>query len=448
VLRLSARWVLPIRGAPIPGGAVLVGDDGRIAAVGPNAAVPRPALAVARQLGPVALLPGLVNTHAHLELTGLRGLVRDPPFAEWVGTVRRLKDALQQRHFEASATWGVLEHFAAGITTIGDTGSSTEPARAMAELGARGVAYHEVFGPDPARLGESVSGLSHQLTVLDDCASERLRIGVSPHAPYTVSEPLLRAVADAALALSRPLAMHLAESREEDAFVRTGSGPFAEAHARRGIPVTARGVSPIAWALDNGLAALRPLLIHCVKASEADIARMAACGATVAHCPWSNAALGHGRANLAAMRAGGLAVGLGTDSVVAGGATDLFAEARYAALGGGGSLSPRDMLGLITGQGARALGVAGAGALSPGAWGDLTAVSLGRAPFGGGDAGTDPEAALAWSATAADVLATWVGGRCVYERGHWPGVDAAAARTAVAEAHRAALAALGAPRVS
>jgi 5-methylthioadenosine/S-adenosylhomocysteine deaminase len=359
--------------------------------------------------------------------------------------VRRLKEALTARHFAASAAWGVLEHFAAGITTIGDTGSSGAPARAMAELGARGVAFHEVFGPDPGQLDAAMSDLARMLSDLDAWASERVRIGLSPHAPYTVSEPLLRAVADAALTLGRPLAMHLAESREEDAFVRAGTGPFAEAHERRGIPVTARGLSPVAWALSNGLEAVRPLLIHCVKASDADLARMAACAATVAHCPWSNAALGHGRAGLAAMRRAGLAVGLGTDSVVAGNATDLFAEARYAAVGGG--LSPRDMLGLITGQSARALAVAGAGALSPGAWGDLTAVSLGRAALAG-CADDDPEAALAWSATAADVEATWVAGHCVYEHGHWPGVDTATIRCGLAEARQAALAALAAPRVS
>src|SRR5262245_60682667 len=93
-LRLRARWVVPVLAAPIADGAVLVGDDGRIAAVGPDADVPRPAGIAADDLGSAALLPGLVNTHTHLELTALRGLIRPRPFAAWVRTIRAVKEGL------------------------------------------------------------------------------------------------------------------------------------------------------------------------------------------------------------------------------------------------------------------------------------------------------------------------------------------------------------------
>ncbi len=433
-LRLSARWVLPVVRAPIPHGAVLVGEDGRIAAVGPDDAVPRPAGAASRDLGDVALLPGLVNAHAHLELTALRGLVRGLPFPEWIRTIRRIKDALSPAHYAASARWGVLEGFAAGITTVGDTGSSLAPAQAMADLGARGVAYHEVFGPDPARCAESVQALEEALARLTGCGSSRLRIGVSPHAPYTVSEPLLRAVAALARERGLPLAMHLAESREEHQLVTEGAGPFADALRRRGIAVEPRGRTPVGWALAAGLDAVPALLIHGVTAGAADFDAMAASGASVAHCPWSNAVLGHGRADLDGMRRHGVAVGLGTDSVAPGGRLDLFAEARLA--GAGRRLTPRELLALATHDAARALGVAGAGALEPGAHGDLAAVALPPAAF---SAPADVEAVVVWGAAAADVRATWVGGRPVYERGCWPDVDAAAERDALDAAHRAAV---------
>ncbi len=438
-LRVSARWVLPVSAEPIARGAVLVAPDGRIAAVGPDARVPRPRGRDDVALGDAALFPGLVNAHSHLELTALRGLVRGLPFFQWIQAVRAIKDALDAPAFRASARWGVLEGFAAGITTSGDTGSTLQPAAALAELGGRGVAYHEVYGPDPAGADAALSAACEALAVLERWRSERVTIGIAPHAPYTVSEELLRAVA--ALAERRDLktAMHAAESAEERSFVEAASGPFAEHLARRGIAVRPRGATTIVWLERTRFLTRRPLLIHCVTADAGDLERVRRAGAAVAHCPWSNAALGHGRADFARMRELGLAVGLGTDSVAAGGGLDLFGVARQAAVGSpaGRGLKPREMLALATAGGAAALGLEGLGTLAEGAWGDLAAVRLG----GPASAASDPEEAVAWNATAADVVLAAVAGRVVYLRGRWPGVEIgserAGYRAAAAVARRA-----------
>jgi len=432
-LRLSARWVVPVTTRPIAQGAVLVDATGRIAAVGEDASVPRPPDAATRDLGDVALLPGLVNTHTHLELMALRGLVTNPAFVRWIMNIRRIKEGIAPDSFRAAARWGVLESFAHGITTIGDTGSTGEPARAMADLGARGVAYHEVFGPDPAQCDTSRTMLEEALRALRPCESERVAIGVSPHAPYTVSEPLLAAVAALAEREQRRIAMHVGESAEEQLFVEEARGPFADHLRSRGIAVAAHGISPIAWALRGGLESLRPLLIHCVHGDQHDFDAAARCGASIAHCPWSNQLLGNGRAPFALMRASGVTVGLGTDSVAAGNSLDLFAELRLATMGS--ALTPNERLRLITSDAAEALGVGDAGRLAPGAWGDLCAISL-RAP--GFTAAHDIEAALTASAGAGDVSAVWVAGQLRYEDGTWPGVDAALERAAFAAAADAA----------
>jgi len=424
-LRLRARWVVPILAPPIANGALLTDAAGRIAALGPDEAVPAPPDADAHDLGDVALLPGLVNTHAHLDLTALRGLVQERPFPRWVATIRRFGQALPSSAFRAGARWGVLESFAHGITSIGDTGPTGEAARAMAELGARGVAYQEVFGPDPQQLDASLGQLEAALAELDRFASERVTIGVSPHAPYTVSDPLLAAVGALAHTQRRKIAMHVAESPEERAFVEEGSGPFADHLRGRGIRVIAHGVSPVAWALRGGLEPLEPLLIHCVQTDRHDLDAIARCGAAVAHCPWSNQALGVGRADLQLMRDRGVTVGLGTDSVAAGNTLDLFNELRLASMGA--SLSPNERLRLITSDAADALGLADAGRLAPGAWADLCAVSLEGPAFA---AAHDIEGALASASNAGHVRATWVAGRLVYEEGRWPGADAAAEQAA------------------
>lgn len=434
-LRVSARWVLPVSGAPIADGAVLVGAGGRIEAVGPDASVPRPPDARVVALGDAALLPGLVNAHCHLELTALRGQVRGFSFPDWLQAIRTIKHGLDAEAFRASARWGILEGFAAGITTYGDAGSSLQPAAALAELGGRGVAYHEVFGPDPAACPEVLAALESALAELEPCRSDRVTVGISPHAPYSVSDPLVRAMA--ALASERGLktAMHVAESREERALVEEGRGPFAEQLRSRGIAVAPRGRSTMDWLEGAGLLACRPLLIHCVTAGLRDFESAHRYGATVAHCPWSNAVLGHGRADLPAMRRAGVVVGLGTDSVVAGGRLDLFAEARLAALGLEGGLPPRELLRLVTADGAAALGLPGLGSLEPGAWGDLAAVGLAAPAFA---AAADPEAAVAWGATAADVVFAAVAGRVVFHRGRWPGVALEAERDAFERAVSAA----------
>jgi 5-methylthioadenosine/S-adenosylhomocysteine deaminase len=418
--RLRARWILPVAAAPIAGGAMLIDDAGALAAVGPADTVPAPRGAASYDLGDVVLLPGLVNTHAHLELSALAGLAPNRAFRDWILRVRALKDALTPDELGASAAWGVLQSFAAGITTIGDTGSSGAAAAAMARLGARGVAYQEVFGPDPAQYEDALAGLESAVDhLLAAHASARVRIGVSPHAPYTVSAPLLTAVARLAGTRALPVAMHLAESLAEREFVQGGRGPLADALRARGIAVEPEGLTPVGWVRRAGLLETRPLLIHCVQCDQADIGMIAAAGARVAHCPHSNQELGHGRMSLAAILGAGIWVWLGTDSVATGAALDLFRVAGLAR--DSAQLEPADAVAMMTAMGARALGLTGIGYLAPGGRADLTAVDLrGHAdPF---------EAVLA--ASPACVRGTWVAGRQVWDGAAWPAQDGAAVRAA------------------
>jgi len=182
-----------------------------------------------------------------------------------------------------------------------------------------------------------------------------------------VSEPLYRAVADFARRESLPLAVHLAESREETALVRDGAGSFADALRARGIAVVARHCSPVQYLVQLGvLASGNCLAIHCVQVDERDVALLRDAGATIAHCPRSNRAHRHGTAPLAAFRAAGIPVGLGTDSVLSAGDVNLWAEAAAAGLEG------EDALRLLTIEGARALGLAAEiGSLEVGKQADL-----------------------------------------------------------------------------
>ena len=349
MLRIRAGHVHPVAAPSIVDGAVLVGDDGRIAAVGPHPHVPTPPKTKSLEFPNAILTPGLVNCHTHLELTRFAGLNAEADFAAWIRRIRVLKDATPPAEFDAAAARGLRDCWAHGVTTVADTGSTGAAMRALVALGGRGIAYQEVFGPDPGRLEASLAELDAALTILAPLVTDRVRLGVSPHAPYTVSEPLYRAVAVLARERRLPVALHLAESEAETMLVRHGAGPFAAALRDRDIVFAARGCSPVQYLAGTGHLTRDTLCIHCVQLDATDIELLARRGAAVAHCPRSNAAHGHGRAPFAALRAAGVRVGLGTDSVVSTGDVDLWADADAAGLSGD------DALRALTIDGARAL---------------------------------------------------------------------------------------------
>lgn len=371
MLRVRAGRLVTVTAPPIEDGAVLIGADGRIAAVGPHSRVPSPHEATALEFRDAMLVPGLVNCHTHLELTHLAGRISEPEFVVWIRRIREMKDRSTREGFRAAAEAGLRDCWARGVTCVADTGSSRAVPEVLARLGGRGICYHEVFGPDPGQVDDSMIDLGAALADLRPLAAPGLIIGVSPHAPFTVSESLYRAVGALARREDLPIALHLAESRAEADLVRRGAGPFAEVLRARGIAVTARDESPVAYLARLGVLTPRTLCIHCVQLDGEDVRTIAAHGASVAHCPRSNAAHGHGRAPLAALRGAGIRVGLGTDSVASVHDLDPWAEAAAAGLSGA------DALRLLTREGARALGLDGAiGALDQGMAGDLAVFPL------------------------------------------------------------------------
>ena len=148
---------------------------------------------------------------------------------------------------ECGARIGIAEGLLRGITTYADTSDSATPvALAMRAMGVRGVVYKEVFGPDPKQCAQSLVQLRDSIRELQTLETEAVRIGVSPHAPYSVSRDLFGAVATYAIAETLPMAVHLAESRFEEDFVVRGEGPYAENWRTRGIdPAGARARSRI-----------------------------------------------------------------------------------------------------------------------------------------------------------------------------------------------------------
>lgn len=399
-------------GPVIVDGAVLIGADGKIEEVGPAARVARPEGAESIELPDAVVLPGLVNLHTHLELTSLGGTVEDDDFFRWISHLRDAKRELSPQAFRAAAEQGVRDAWRWGTTTVADTGDSGAVADALTALGGRGVVYHEVFGPHPQQADDALAQLASAVAELSARAGDTVRIGVSPHAPYTVSRPLYRKVAAYARKHRLPMAVHIAESHAETQLVTRGTGPFAEAWRRREIPPFETARSPVGLLDELGVLGQDVLAIHGVQVDSADARVLAERGCAVAVCPHANLRHGHGPPPVEQFVAAGVLLGIGTDSVASVPTLDLFREMRHTRDLGG--LGPEDVVRAATLNGARALGLESEiGTLQRGKWADLCALRLPD------DAWTTPGSLAAWIAEAGTdaVLRTYVAGRCVYDAG-------------------------------
>ncbi len=419
----SARWLLPISSAPIANGALLIATD-RILAVGEreqlHLANPKATL---RDFGDALIIPGLINSHSHLELTAMRGFLDavESDFPSWLKklTMARL-ERLTPDDLYVSAAWGACEAARAGVTCVGDSSDAAEASMtALLDVGLRGIVFQESFGPDPQLVAENFKALREKMGRLRDIETTLVRAGVSPHAPYTVCGEQLELIAELALSEKLPLMMHAAESLAEQELLRNGCGPFAEGLARRGIEWRTPGLSTIKYLQRHNVLQARPLLAHCVHVDLEDIEILRNSSASVAHCPRSNAKLGHARAPFAAFLEHGIAVGLGSDSVASNNSCDLLSEGRFAILSARAgvaaaarTLQAEDVIRVATLGGSRALGLEGrVGELRVGMQADFAAVSMAglhQIPS------YDPVGTLIFASSAHDVIATVVAGREVY----------------------------------
>jgi cytosine/adenosine deaminase-related metal-dependent hydrolase len=402
---LSADWVLPIDGPPIERGAVAL-EDGRIAAVGTA-----DELGAGRRFDGAAIVPGFVNAHSHFEYAvyaGFGDALTD--FAEWIRLHTERKWRIGWDEYVDIARLGAAQLLASGVTTAGDCSYSGAAAVGAAELGLRAVVYLEVFGSDPAEAIDHFELLHDRVRPF---VSGRVRVGVSPHAPYSISPEVYRACDE----LGVPVATHVSESDSEVRYLLDGGGAW----------------SAIPWLVEpprmtgtrllerEGVLGPRLLAAHCVAVEAEEIEILAAHDVSIAHCPRSNAYVGCGIAPLRELREAGLRVGIGTDGVSSTPSHDYFDELRTAVMTARArerrpdALTAADVLELGTLGGAAALGLREeVGSLTPGKRADLAIVSLAGSPY---EPVEDPAGAVVFGGSPERILATFVDGEMRYEKG-------------------------------
>lgn len=350
-----ADWVLVDSGRALRNGWVRV-VDGRIADLGRGTR--------GEYVGTL-LAPGCVNAHAHLDLTTLDSLPRETDFARWVSSLVAAKRGRTAHDDTVAFDAGVAELLATGTTTVGDIDSTGQAAR-LRGAPLRGIAFREWIGPTPERAREALGPLREPLS-----GTHRFACGLSPHAPYSVSAEVLRSTPSPHM----PVQMHLAETSDEERWLRDGSGPIGEMLARFGVPRSARsswdpGVLEVldasGWLLPN------VSIAHGNFLGQADLERLAGRGVGLVHCPGTHAYFDRARDPIHLARETGVTWALGTDGKVTGGSLDLRFQARL-----GQRAHPRipahDWFAAATFGGARVLGLARVGRLLRGHAADLVA---------------------------------------------------------------------------
>ncbi|KEF35013.1 hypothetical protein RDMS_04240 [Deinococcus sp. RL] len=330
-----------IGGGYAPGGVVVSG--GVVAATGDLATL-RASFPHARERRAGAVIaPPPVNAHTHLDMSAYD--FQALPYFRWLPEV---VIAQQRRRGVAGALAGAAELARLGAGAVGDivwAGDVMDALLPREDL--TGVLYFEVLGPFPERADAIFAGVRERLERWRRLERPGgLRVGLSPHTPFTVSHRLMRRVTEYAAGEGLPLQIHVAEHPAEAELFRTGGGPLWEHRPAALYPATfaeviGRGpepdLTPVRYLDELGVLRARPALVHMVNVTPEDIARVAAAGCAVVSCPRSNAHLECGAFPWAAFAAAGVEVALGTDSVASGGSLDVrgevaFARALYPAL--------------------------------------------------------------------------------------------------------------------
>ncbi len=390
-------------------GVVVEGD--RIVAVGlgkelreahPDAAVV--------ELGDAIILPGLVNAHTHLELSLVRRAERVASFVDWILS---LLESLREAHADAgylghAVEEGVRQCLRFGVTTVGDISAKAQAIRELLSRSPlRAVSYGEVRG-----MGQRRGQMEGQLAAAAEAVTaDRLRIGISPHAPYSTEPTGYRRALELAREENLPLTTHLAESADEAEFLESHSGSFGELWRRLDawddqVPRFAGG--PIRFASELGLLDYPTLLAHVNYCDDQELGILAKGRASVVYCPRTHAYFGHPPHRFGEMLEAGINVAVGTDSCASSPDLNLVDDLRLVH-----RLHPdvpaELLFCMITSNAARALQMEDSiGAIAPGYFADLTIFPVGT---------SEPLVEILES----DVLPAqvWIGGEPRFGRYSW-----------------------------
>jgi cytosine/adenosine deaminase-related metal-dependent hydrolase len=375
--RITARWILPGDGEPIEDGLIEI-TDGLITDVTSRRGAPDRSTV---DLGNAAIIPGLVNAHAHLEFADLSEPIQPAaPFTDWIQSLLAYRRE-RTEPLDALIARGQQESADAGVSLVGDIATGEWTPDCIQSTHPTVIAFRELIGLRPDQANDQIEIARRHI---EQCraAGDHVMPAISPHAPYSVSPDLFHRSVDLARQENVPLCMHLAETPAELQLLRDGTGELFEMLNAFGVwqnDIIPRGTRPLDYL--QPLAELQHALIaHGNYLAEDEIDFLCKHpNIAVVFCPRTHHFFGHTEHPWPRLRQGGATVCLGTDGRSSNPDYSLWAELQFLDRQTDGRYRPV-LLQMATTIGAQALGQGHrTGTLSVEQRADLCIVELGDA---------------------------------------------------------------------
>jgi len=337
---IRAKYLLPNSNELIENGAVCVAGT-EIADIGSYASVAHGNSGETYDFGEAIILPGFVNAHAHLELTGLHGKIkRTDSLPDWLMQLmrhrRRLISRLLLFFFRGIAKkWvreatshGIEMSLAGGVTTIADITNSGWQVGTLKNSPIRKLIFHEVIGFETSHQEQAIAGFNVKLD--NSQLDSLLTFGISPHAPYSVSADLYGKCVEIAKSKNLLLCTHLAETQSEIEFLMSGTGEFRDFLGALGISLKdwqPPQETPVKYMHNLGVLESGSLLAHCNYLDDSDIPLLKK--SSVVFCPRSHNYFYHRNYPFEKLLKAGVNVALGTDSLASNNSLSMLDEIKF-----------------------------------------------------------------------------------------------------------------------
>src|SRR3989339_632096 len=334
-------------------------------------------------LGNAVILPGLINIHTHLDLTNLHNRIKPTSnFTHWVFQIVGTRIRWKEEDYISSIEKGINLCVESGTTTVADIANTEYSFSVLKKSPLRKVVYKEVIDLNPDHAKDVLKKTQSELSTIT--TDDLLSVGISPHAPYSVSKELYQTIAQFAGETGIPVCTHIAETRDEIEFLTKGTGSYPTfLRQLRAMPDNwqAPGLTPIHYLNETEIFRNRPLLIHCNYITDEEISVIKSSGASVAFCPRSHHFFGHTNHPVQKLLDAEINVGLGTDSLASNDTLNIIDEMKFLYLNN--SIPLNILLTMATINGAKALGLESkTGQIKEGFQADLCGVRLPDTPVG------------------------------------------------------------------
>lgn len=311
---LSASWIYPVSNPPLKNGVIAIDTDGTIIELlTAEEAELKNIQNITRYEG--SLVPGLINTHCHLELSHLAGKIPMhtglPGFVQQVMQLR----AVSAEEIEAAMIMADAQMYENGIVATGDI--SNQLSSRQVKLQSK-IYYHtfvETMGFNPDKAIEIIKKAEETRN-----AFSPLKATIVPHAPYSVSEPLFKEIFRTSGAEGESVSIHNQETTEENAFFESGTGHFLKLYEFLGLDISffkAKGKSSLQTYLPLLSSAAKTLLVHNTFTSSQDLEFALETHSQLywCLCPNANLYIENRLPDIELLTSAGLNITLGTDSL-------------------------------------------------------------------------------------------------------------------------------------